>query len=219
MDFKLPKVEDLKADCQNCQALCCMAHRHKKSIDFPISKDKAGGMPCENLELLDGLKSCSIYEKRSELNFKVCEVFDCNGAGQFATRFFVERFSYDWSLDPLLTDPQNQRNITKSFRYFYNLIKFIFESIKAKINYRADGSYDELVYDLLYLQMGEFFEKLDLRLVEAVTMDFEFDPDPFVSEFRYILRSVGKQAWLIEGVQNDPNFVDTFLNLVLKNSK
>jgi hypothetical protein len=219
MQFILPKVEDLKADCDNCQALCCMAHKHLRSEDFPITVDKPGGVPCENLELLDGFKKCSVYEKRSDLNFKICEVFDCNGAGQFATRFFTERFSYDWALESNLNDPRNQSNITKSFRYFYNLMKYIFESIKLKIDYRRDGSYDEVVYELLQMQIGDFFDELDLALVSAVTSDFEFDPDPFVTKFKYLLRSVSKQAWLIDGVQKDPEFLDNFLKLVLKITK
>lgn len=68
---------DLRADCDNCFALCCVAAPFSVSADFPI--DKQAGEPCRNLT--DDLR-CGIHAELRPRGFVGCTVYDCFGAGQ-----------------------------------------------------------------------------------------------------------------------------------------
>ena len=67
----------LRADCEHCFALCCVAPAFSASSDFAISKD--AGQPCPNLEAGFG---CSIHGELRPRGFSGCTVYDCFGAGQ-----------------------------------------------------------------------------------------------------------------------------------------
>ena len=68
---------DLRADCANCFALCCVGLAFTASRDFAI--DKAAGTPCPNLAADD---RCSIHTGLRGRGFPGCTVYDCFGAGQ-----------------------------------------------------------------------------------------------------------------------------------------
>jgi hypothetical protein len=68
---------ELRADCERCFGLCCVAPAFAASADFAI--DKPAGTPCPNL--LDDFR-CSIHSDLRERGFPGCTVFDCFGAGQ-----------------------------------------------------------------------------------------------------------------------------------------
>jgi uncharacterized protein YjbI with pentapeptide repeats len=68
---------DLKSDCANCFALCCVALTLTRSQDFAI--DKSAGEPCPNL--LDDF-GCGIHDRLRGRGFAGCTVYDCFGAGQ-----------------------------------------------------------------------------------------------------------------------------------------
>ena len=67
----------LKADCENCFALCCVALPYAKCADFAFNKD--GGTPCSNLQ---ADYRCSIHSSLREKGFRGCTVYECFGAGQ-----------------------------------------------------------------------------------------------------------------------------------------
>ena len=69
--------DDLRADCSNCFALCCVALPFTASADFAFTK--AAGTPCRNL-LAD--HRCGIHADLRAKGFPGCTVFDCFGAGQ-----------------------------------------------------------------------------------------------------------------------------------------
>ncbi|MET0235208.1 MAG: pentapeptide repeat-containing protein [Kibdelosporangium sp.] len=69
--------EGLRADCQNCFGLCCVALPFTASADFAITKD--AGQPCPNLRRDS---RCGIHSTLRERGFQGCTVFDCFGAGQ-----------------------------------------------------------------------------------------------------------------------------------------
>jgi uncharacterized protein YjbI with pentapeptide repeats len=82
-------LNDLRADCENCFGLCCVALPYAKSADF--ASDKAGGTPCSNLQ---SDYRCGIHKNLREKGFRGCAVYECFGAGQK-----VSQFSYsgnDW---------------------------------------------------------------------------------------------------------------------------
>jgi len=74
------KVE-LKADCENCFALCCVALPFMKSADFAFNKDE--GMPCKHLK--DDYR-CGIHQHLKHSGFSGCVSFDCFGAGQWVSQ-------------------------------------------------------------------------------------------------------------------------------------
>lgn len=67
----------LKADCENCFGLCCVALPFAASSDFAI--DKEGGTACQNLQ---PDFRCGIHSSLRQRGFRGCTVYDCFGAGQ-----------------------------------------------------------------------------------------------------------------------------------------
>jgi uncharacterized protein YjbI with pentapeptide repeats len=67
----------LRADCERCFGLCCVAPAFSASADFAI--DKAAGRPCPNLRADN---RCQIHAELRQRGFPGCAVYDCFGAGQ-----------------------------------------------------------------------------------------------------------------------------------------
>jgi len=89
---------ELRADCERCAALCCVAPAFSASADFAI--DKAAGRPCPNLR---PDFRCSIHDRLRPSGFGGCAAFDCLGAGQQVVRgTFGGR---DWRSEPGLAAP------------------------------------------------------------------------------------------------------------------
>jgi uncharacterized protein YjbI with pentapeptide repeats len=84
---------ELRADCERCAGLCCVAPAFAKSSDFAITKP--AGRPCPNLQ--DDFR-CGIHTRLAERGFPGCQVFDCFGAGQRLTQ---QTFAgQDWRAGP-----------------------------------------------------------------------------------------------------------------------
>lgn len=79
------ELPNLKADCSQCAALCCVALTFDKGDKFAISKD--AGKPCPNLDAKHG---CSIHVGLAGKGFQGCIDYDCAGAGQ---RVIQDRFN------------------------------------------------------------------------------------------------------------------------------
>ena len=67
----------LRADCDSCFALCCVAPAFSVSADFAINKP--AGKACPNLQ---ADFRCGIHPRLRQQGFKGCTVYDCFGAGQ-----------------------------------------------------------------------------------------------------------------------------------------
>lgn len=70
----------LRADCDNCAGLCCVALAFTRSSDFAF--DKAAGDPCTNLA---ADSRCEIHPELRDRGMRGCTVFDCIGAGPRVT--------------------------------------------------------------------------------------------------------------------------------------
>jgi uncharacterized protein YjbI with pentapeptide repeats len=70
-------IHNLKADCENCFGLCCVALYFCASEGFPA--DKTAGNPCRNLQ---SDFRCSVHKTLRKQGLKGCTAFDCFGAGQ-----------------------------------------------------------------------------------------------------------------------------------------
>ena len=89
--------KDLRADCERCFGLCCVAPAFSRSADFAI--DKPAGRPCPNLAADFG---CSIHDRLRQRGFPGCTVFDCFGAGQKVAQ--VTFGGRDWRRTPEIAD-------------------------------------------------------------------------------------------------------------------
>ena len=80
---------ELRADCAQCFALCCVGPVFIRSSEFAI--DKPAGRPCPHLA---DDHHCSIHDRLQGEGFSGCAAYDCFGAGQrLAQRTFGGR---DW---------------------------------------------------------------------------------------------------------------------------
>ncbi|MGW1067657.1 pentapeptide repeat-containing protein [Streptomyces aureus] len=87
-----PRTE-LRADCDRCFGLCCVALPFARSADFAI--DKGAGEPCPNL---GGDSRCGIHSRLRTSGFTGCTVYDCFGAGQQVSQ--VTFGGVDWRSGP-----------------------------------------------------------------------------------------------------------------------
>jgi len=82
----------LRADCESCFGLCCVALPFSASADFAI--DKEAGRACPNLQ---SDFRCAIYRHLRQQGFSGCTVYDCFGAGQKVSQ--VTFGGQDWRQD------------------------------------------------------------------------------------------------------------------------
>ncbi len=83
----------LRADCERCAGLCCVAPAFSASADFAIDKD--AGQPCPNLQ---ADFRCAIHNRLRQQGFPGCTVYDCFGAGQKVAQ--VTFGGQDWRRAP-----------------------------------------------------------------------------------------------------------------------
>ena len=88
-------LADLRADCQRCVGLCCVAPAFAASTDFAV--DKPAGQPCDNLR---ADFRCGIHADLRDSGFAGCTVFDCFGAGQQVAQVTFE--GRDWRATPAI---------------------------------------------------------------------------------------------------------------------
>ncbi len=86
---------DLKPDCSNCAALCCVTLHFDKGEQF--AHDKPAGTPCLHL---NEDRTCKIYADLGDQGYKGCVQFDCLGAGQRVTQDMFDGQS--WQENPAL---------------------------------------------------------------------------------------------------------------------
>lgn len=87
--------QSLRADCERCFGLCCVAPAFSASTDFAINKD--AGQACRNLQ--EDFR-CAIHDNLREQGFPGCAVYDCFGAGQQVSQ--VTFGGQDWRRKPVI---------------------------------------------------------------------------------------------------------------------
>jgi hypothetical protein len=92
---------DLRGDCAQCAALCCVALAFDRSALFAV--DKPAGAPCANLSPQG---RCAIHAERAAQGFAGCQAYDCLGAGQIVTQALFQGRS--WQDEPALLGPMMQ---------------------------------------------------------------------------------------------------------------
>ena len=83
----------LRANCERCAGLCCVAPAFAASADFAI--DKQAGQACPHLQ---SDFRCAIHATLRDRGFPGCVVYDCFGAGQKVTQVTFD--GQDWRPSP-----------------------------------------------------------------------------------------------------------------------
>ena len=86
-------LRHLRADCERCFGLCCVAPAFLESVDFAITKH--AGEPCPHLQRDS---RCDIHQRLRQRGFRGCAVYDCFGAGQHVAQ--VTFAGQDWRQSP-----------------------------------------------------------------------------------------------------------------------
>jgi uncharacterized protein YjbI with pentapeptide repeats len=110
----------LRADCQRCFGLCCVASAFAASADFAI--DKAAGQPCPNLQ---ADFRCGIHNHLRQQGFPGCIVYDCFGAGQKVAHLTFG--GQDWRRNPHLAAPMFEA--LRIMRLLHELLWYLTEAL------------------------------------------------------------------------------------------
>ncbi len=135
----------LRADCESCFALCCVALPFSASVDFAI--DKAAGQACPNLR--QDFR-CGIHTRLRQQGFAGCTVYDCFGAGQKVSQ--ITFGGQDWR-----RAPDTARRMFEVFPIMRDLHELLWYLTEALTLRPARSLHDEL--------------RLALRETERLTHD------------------------------------------------
>ncbi|HET6213875.1 MAG TPA: pentapeptide repeat-containing protein [Micromonosporaceae bacterium] len=113
-------MERLKADCERCFGLCCVAPAFSASSDFAINK--AAGEPCPHLR---SDFRCGIHASLRARGFPGCAVFDCFGAGQKVAQ--VTYGGQDWRQAPRIAT--QMFDVFAVMRQLHELLWYLTEAL------------------------------------------------------------------------------------------
>lgn len=114
---------NLRADCEKCFGLCCVALYFSVSEGFPIDKD--AGHPCFNLQ---PDFRCCVHKILGEQGLKGCIAFDCFGAGQKVAQVSFD--GHDWR-----KVPESAKQMFEVFlivRQLHELLWYLTEALTLK---------------------------------------------------------------------------------------
>lgn len=110
----------LRADCDRCFALCCVAPAFSASADFAITK--SAGQACPNLQ---PDFRCGIHTRLRDRGFAGCTVYDCFGAGQKVSQ--VTFGGQDWRGAP--GTAQSMFEVFEIMRVLHELLWYLAEAL------------------------------------------------------------------------------------------
>jgi uncharacterized protein YjbI with pentapeptide repeats len=111
---------DLRAHCESCFALCCVAPAFSVSADFAINKD--AGQACPNLQ---PDFRCGIHASLRQQGFPGCTVYDCFGAGQKVSQ--VTFGGQDWRRAP--GTARQMFEVFAIMRHLHELLWYLAEAL------------------------------------------------------------------------------------------
>jgi uncharacterized protein YjbI with pentapeptide repeats len=114
---------DLRADCERCVGLCCVAPAFAADADFAI--DKPAGEACPNLRTDF---RCEIHRTLRRDGFPGCTAYDCFGAGQRVSQHTFE--GRDWRREPKLA--KEMFDVFAIMRGLHELLWYLTEAIGLK---------------------------------------------------------------------------------------
>lgn len=111
----------LRADCERCFGLCCVAPAFSASADFAIDKD--AGQACPNLQ---PDFRCGIHTHLRPYGFPGCAAYDCFGAGQHVAQ--VTFGGHDWRGDSQLAT--QMFDVFPVMRQLHELLWYLTEALR-----------------------------------------------------------------------------------------
>jgi uncharacterized protein YjbI with pentapeptide repeats len=114
------QLRTLRADCERCFGLCCVAPAFSASADFAINKP--AGHACPNLQ---SDFRCGIHTTLRERGFAGCTVFDCFGAGQKVAQ--VTFGGQDWRSTPQIA--AQMFDVFTIMRQLHELLWYLTEAL------------------------------------------------------------------------------------------
>jgi hypothetical protein len=130
---------ELRADCDRCVGLCCVAPAFAASADFAL--DKAAGVPCPHLT--DRCR-CSIHDDLRPRGFPGCATYDCYGAGQKVAQ--VTFAGRSWRRDPGVAKPMFA--VFATMRQLHELLWLLAEAVRLhpgdSLERRLQAAYAEI---------------------------------------------------------------------------
>ncbi|MFC8570423.1 pentapeptide repeat-containing protein [Streptomyces sp. NPDC057245] len=139
-------LAELRADCESCFGLCCVALPFARSADFALDKD--AGRPCPNLRTDH---RCGIHTTLRERGFPGCTVYDCFGAGQRVSQ--VTFGGRDWRTGP----PERSRRMFDVFpvvRQLHELLWYLTEALALPAARPVDTELRRALADTGHLAEG-----------------------------------------------------------------
>lgn len=127
---------NLRADCQNCFGLCCVALYFSASEGFPIDKD--AGQPCLNLQ---PDFHCCVHKGLRERGLKGCLAFDCFGAGQKVAQ--VSFGGQDWREFP--ESAQQMFEVFLIMRQIHELLWYLTEALTLQLSLPIHSSLSSML--------------------------------------------------------------------------
>jgi uncharacterized protein YjbI with pentapeptide repeats len=111
----------LRADCERCVGLCCVAPAFSASADFAIDKD--AGQACPHLQ-----KDfrCRIHDRLRQRGFPCCTAYDCFGAGQKVAQ--VTFGGQDWRRTPEIAE--HMFTVFGIMRQLHELLWYLSDALK-----------------------------------------------------------------------------------------
>jgi uncharacterized protein YjbI with pentapeptide repeats len=110
----------LRADCERCFGLCCVAPAFSASADFAFDKD--AGHPCPNLQ---SDFRCGIHDSLRQRGFPGCASYDCFGAGQKVAQ--VTFRGEDWRRAPRTA--KRMFEVFTIMRHLHELLWYLTEAL------------------------------------------------------------------------------------------
>lgn len=116
-------LNQLRADCENCFGLCCVALPYAKSADFALDKD--GGTPCSNLQ---SDYRCSIHENLRAKGYRGCTVYECFGAGQKVSQLTYD--GNDWRDNP--ASAKEMFEVFPNMQQLHEMLCYLYEALNLE---------------------------------------------------------------------------------------
>ncbi len=113
-------LEKLRADCENCFGLCCVALYFSAAEGFPM--DKEAGTPCQNLG--HDFK-CAVHDDLGKKGLKGCMTYDCLGAGPKTAQ--VSFSGVSWKKDP--GNASKMHEVYLILRQFHEMLWYLTEAL------------------------------------------------------------------------------------------
>jgi len=143
----------LRADCERCFGLCCVAPAFSASADFAIDKD--AGQPCPNLR---PDFRCGIHARLREQGFPGCTAYDCFGAGQQVAQ--VTFGGQNWRRDPQAA--QQMFAVFSTMRQLHELLWYLTEALTLQPVRQLHDELSRTLDETEHLTLGSADALVDL---------------------------------------------------------